>query len=120
MTAVKFPHFVLILFALSFSACDKTELAVHVPGCIENKIKEIESNSVTNPPAEIWQWRVGIKTYYYFEADCCDQYNYLYDDNCQIICAPDGGLAGNGDGNCDGLGADVQKTLIWPKDGSHD
>lgn len=40
------------------------------------------------------------KVVYYVLSPCCDQYNYLYSENGKRICAPDGGLAGGGDGKC--------------------
>jgi hypothetical protein len=34
-------------------------------------------------------------------SPCCDLFNYLYDQNGQVICAPTGGIAGQGDGRCE-------------------
>ena len=33
----------------------------------------------------------------------CDQYNCLYDAEGTILCAPAGGIAGSGDGQCPGV-----------------
>ena len=43
----------------------------------------------------------------------CDQFNYLYDSDCNIICAPDGGFIGTGDGKCPDFIEPIKKTLIW-------
>lgn len=40
------------------------------------------------------------ETVYYYTSPCCDQYNHLYNRNGEIICAPDGGFSGQGDGKC--------------------
>lgn len=43
------------------------------------------------------------KIYYLALAPCCDQHDYLYNDQGEYICAPTGGLSGMGDGKCPGL-----------------
>ena len=68
---------------------------------------------VQNPPAEIWEWKIDNTSYYYITSDCCDQFNYLYDSDCNVVCAPDGGFTGAGDGKCTDLNEPTQKTLIW-------
>jgi hypothetical protein len=84
-----------------------------VPNCVKIKIRKIKREEVRNPPAIVWEWKVNGKTYYYITSDCCDQFNYLYDDNCKEVCAPDGGFSGEGDGNCPEFNGQVEKTLIW-------
>lgn len=101
---------------IMLSGCEKLELAVDVPSCVERKIKEIKKDNVSNPPAQVWKWVADGSTYFYITADCCDQYNYLYDDSCNIVCAPDGGIKGTGDGNCPDFKGEIEKTLIWKDD----
>ena len=106
-------YFVITGMIVIFTSCKKLDLAVDVPGCVEKKIKEIKDEPVRNPPAEVWQWKADGKTYYYITSDCCDQYNYLYNDNCDMVCAPDGGFTGGGDGNCPNFSASIEKVLVW-------
>ncbi|CAF0851711.1 unnamed protein product [Rotaria sordida] len=40
------------------------------------------------------------KMAYLVTSNCCDQFNPLYDGECNQICAPSGGFTGRGDGNC--------------------
>jgi hypothetical protein len=94
-------------------ACNSPDLEKDAPSCIKKKIKEIQNEEVYNPPAEVWEWKVDGKTYYYFTSSCCDQYNYLYDEDCNQICAPDGGFTGNGDGTCPNFNGTIQKSLVW-------
>jgi len=54
--------------------------------------------------------------FYYITSDCCDQFNYLYDDKCNLICAPDGGLSGMGNGKCPNFNGQIEKTLVWLDD----
>jgi len=103
----------LSLLVLSINACSKVDLNEDVPNCIEKKIKKIANKPVENPAAEVWKWEDDVNTYYYFTSDCCDQYNYLYDDKCNLVCAPDGGFTGGGDGNCPSFQGQLVKTLIW-------
>lgn len=95
------------------SGCNKSVLDITVPACIQSKIKQIKSEPVRNPRAQIWKWEVDGKTYYYITSGCCDQYNYLYDANCNIVCAPDGGITGGGNGECPNFKGKAKKTLIW-------
>jgi len=104
----------LSLFLCSLlTACEKPDLAVAVPNCIENKIQDIQNAPVENPPKEVWLWEYNGVSYYYFTAACCDQFSELYDADCNLVCAPDGGFTGMGDGNCVPGILNATKTLIW-------
>ncbi len=107
---------IFILFAYIFlflTGCEKEDCEIDIPVCIENKIEEIKMDEIRNPPAQLWKWEVDEQTYYYITSDCCDQWNYLYDDRCNVVCAPDGGITGMGDGNCPDFNEQIEKTLVW-------
>lgn len=106
-----------ILIALTVISCQSLHLPAGTPRCIKNEIEQLSKAGRQNPPAEVWKWQTGDKAYYYFNAPCCDQYSRLVDENCTIVCAPDGGFTGKGDGNCPDLSS-AEKTLIW-KDVRH-
>ena len=103
--------FAIVIIAANCKSSDTEDDAL--PACIENKIAELLSNEVANPPTQVWKWEVDGKIYFYITADCCDQYNMLYSENCEIVCAPDGGLTGEGDGNCPDFKGEIVKTLVW-------
>lgn len=105
-----------ILISFAMLSCKKIELQKDVPNCVERKIRKISKEQVRNPPATVWEWKVDGNTYYYITSGCCDQFNYLYDDNCNEVCAPDGGFSGRGDGNCPQFIGQIEKTLIWEDD----
>lgn len=107
-------HRLLILFLLVAFSCvkDKTQNA-GLPTCIQAKIEIIKGFPVENPPKEVWKWYVDGNTYYYFSAACCDQYSELYDSSCNLVCHPDGGITGTGDGNCPSFSGQITKTLVW-------
>jgi len=101
----------LLLLVLS---CSKQKTpSLNVPICIQSKIETIKSLPVENPPKEVWKWQVNGNTYFYFSAACCDQYSELYDSNCSLVCHPDGGITGVGDGNCPSFSGPITKTLVW-------
>jgi len=95
------------------TVCPSDDTSEEIPVCIETKINEILTKEATNPPTQIWKWKVDTKTYYYITSDCCDQFNYLYTNNCELVCAPDGGFTGNGDGTCPTFSGKIVKILIW-------
>lgn len=103
----------IVVGVMTLISCKTSNLDIDATICIENKIDEILSNDVTNPPTQVWKWEVDDQIYYYITSDCCDQYNYLYTENCDILCAADGGITGDGDGNCPIFTTEIVKTLIW-------
>ncbi|MEZ4793754.1 MAG: hypothetical protein R2783_09910 [Gelidibacter sp.] len=105
----------LIVMALSFflSGCKSSDQNSGIPNCIKESIEALKNQPIQNPPAEVWLWESNGKTYYYFNAACCDQFSILYNDKCELICAPDGGFTGKGDGKCPEFGESVKKILIW-------
>ncbi|MBC8051936.1 MAG: hypothetical protein H7Y13_02625 [Sphingobacteriaceae bacterium] len=77
-------------------------------------IKDIESEHVSNPPRSVWQYTYHGKIVYYIPAICCDIPSRLLDNECKLICNPDGGFTGAGDGKCtDFLTARTDEKLIW-------
>lgn len=102
------------LLALTSRQCSKKLQGDAVPSCILKKIDIIKAQPRWNPPAEVWAYLYNGKTVYLFSADCCDQYTTLYDENCNYICAPSGGLTGTGDGKCEDFNATAkQLRLVW-------
>jgi hypothetical protein len=100
--------------AMLLWSCHHEPVDTAVPICVQDMITQLKQLPKFNPPAQVSQYTYNGQTVYYFTSDCCDQFNYLYDGTCQPICAPDGGITGNGDGKC----ADFWKTakldrVIW-------
>ncbi|AWM33636.1 DUF6970 domain-containing protein [Hymenobacter nivis] len=81
---------------------------------IQAKIAELEALPKSNPAYEVWQYTFRGQPVYLVTAPCCDQYETLYDACLNVLCAPGGGLSGQGDGRCPEfyrLAADRQ--LVW-------
>ncbi len=95
-------------------SCNNEEIQKEIPKCIKDKIVEIEEQVVWNPPAKIYSYQFKGETVYNIPQRCCDIMSTLYDENCNIICSPDGGIAGNGDGQCpDFFISRSDERLIW-------
>lgn len=105
---------VTILIFSIISSCEKPEVPRDTPDCIKQKIQAIKSASVRNPPAQVWKAQYEGKVVYYITPYCCDIYGQLYDQECNLICYPDGGIGGSGDGACsDFFETRTDAVLIW-------
>ena len=111
--------FTLVIFlAIAGRKCSREKETI--PACIQQKIEAIKKEPVWNPPAEVYAYSYKGEVVYYFTANCCDQYNIVYDKTCAYICAPSGGITGKGDGKCaDFLSAAQKIKLIWKDDRSN-
>jgi hypothetical protein len=81
---------------------------------LKSLIASIEQEPVWNPPATITRYTYRGAPVYYLAPHCCDIRSKLYDANGAMICEPDGGITGKGDGKCeDFLAARAEEHLIW-------
>lgn len=66
-------------------------------------------------PAEVWRYTYKGQVVYFIPVhDCCDYFSELYDEAGKLVCYPDGGIGGGGDGQCpDFLTERTDATLIW-------
>jgi hypothetical protein len=100
---------------LESQSCNKGE--IKIPPCIQEKIDALEKQPKYNPPATVYRYLYRDKYVFLFSSDCCDQLNYLFDKDCHVICAPSGGITGNGDGKCSNFQQMASdKALIWKDD----
>jgi hypothetical protein len=85
-----------------------------IPSCIQSKIEEIKNEPVRSPSAKIYRYTYNKKKVYFIPQYCCDAFSELYDESCNIICNPDGGIMGHGDGKCaDFFQGRTDEELIW-------
>ncbi|MBU1101271.1 MAG: hypothetical protein KKA84_12795 [Bacteroidetes bacterium] len=81
---------------------------------MNDMISEFQTQPVGNPPQSIWQYTYMGEVVYYVPPQCCDQFSTLYDKDGNVICAPDGGITGSGDGRCsDFFEVRENEKLIW-------
>lgn len=95
-----------ILFAASLAAvahaCGRptpTQLADN-PVWLGSMVAQIQSEPVTNPPSSIVRYSYRGETVYFRPSRCCDVFSDLYASHGVLICHPDGGITGAGDGRC--------------------
>jgi hypothetical protein len=115
MIASNLKLFILGIVFLQAETCKK-ELA-NIPPCILTKIAQLKTEKIANPPASVWQYEYNGKIVYYIPAKCCDIPSLLYDSDCNLICSPDGGFTGKGDGKCSDFAEKrTKEKLIWKDD----
>lgn len=77
-------------------------------------IQELEQATPANPPAKIYRYTYKGQEVYFLTGRCCDIPSKLYDMNGNVLCKPDGGITGKGDGRCpDFFEKRSNEALIW-------
>lgn len=109
-----------VLLVLMAAGCQREEVTKAEAGpkgpppCIQARIDEIAAQDVSNPPVRVYSYRYAGKKVYYFTPRCCDQSSRLYDESCTLVCLPDGGITGRGDGRCrDFFSTRTDEELVW-------
>ena len=104
--------FLLAILLVTGIQCSKNDY--DAPACIEKKIASIRSKRKWNPPAQVNEYLYNGKKVYLFSSDCCDKYEEVFDENCNRLCAPYGGISGDGDGTCPDFRTNAQHIrLVW-------
>ncbi len=84
------------------------------PAWMQSLIVSIEAEPVWNPAASITRYTYRGTVVYYLAAHCCDIRSKLYDTSGAVVCEPDGGITGKGDGKCeDFLAIRSDEKLVW-------
>ncbi|MEL6637833.1 MAG: hypothetical protein AAFW73_09690 [Bacteroidota bacterium] len=106
----------LVAFAvLVLSACNKTDddLPTILPACIENTIQVLGFEPGAGTHQEMYRGSYRGEVVYYWTGDqIADGWSSLYSADCQLLCHPDGGVDGRGDGRC----TDFERSelqLVW-------
>jgi len=93
---------------------DMREDTLARPQWLRNRIQRILATRKRNPIIRIIRYQYEGQAVYYESAPCCDQQSTVYDTKGQVLCHPEGGLTGKGDGECANF--DKRKTneqLVW-------
>ena len=109
-------HIALVMLILGLAACGARPAGeqAQVPAAVAALIQDLKNQPVANPPAYVASYEYSGQVVYYVPPRCCDIFGNLYDSAGQLICHPDGGLAGRGDGRCpDFLNQRTNETVIW-------
>lgn len=92
----------LILSLAAFVMASEAN-AQDLPAFLQQLIEEYETASEERFPIEIWRYEYEGESVFYIplaRALCCDIFSVLYNAKGEIICRPDGGFTGRGDGKC--------------------
>ena len=105
------------LLLLALGAACTTERPVKsepVPEWLATIIDQLEHPPVSNPPEFIARYEYQGQTVYYVGPRCCDIPSTLYIAAGTVLCAPDGGFTGSGDGRCpDFILARSDEKILW-------
>jgi hypothetical protein len=103
----------IVAMFLLLAGCNTTAVSIN-PAWVDKLIQQFENMPVGNPPQSVWRYDYNGQTVYFVSAQCCDMYSVLYDANGVVLCAPDGGFTGKGDGKCpDFIDKRTNEQLIW-------
>jgi hypothetical protein len=103
-----FVKIVIIFFICLAVACKKESNSY--PECVQTVI-----DNGSGDYYGIWEYSYNNKTVYLFTTKkCCDFLDRLYDENCNYLCAPSGGISGKGDNRCPDFMQNAQRVkLVW-------
>lgn len=81
---------------------------------LSSLVQELEQERSANPPAKIYRYTYKGQEVYYLTGRCCDVPGKLFDAAGKVLCEPDGGFTGRGDGRCpDFVEQRQNETLVW-------
>ena len=84
------------------------------PAWLAQLIRQMERDPVANPPASVVRYQYKGRTVYYVPPRCCDVPSDLYDADGRLLCHPEGGITGRGDGRCPDFPAErADERVIW-------
>lgn len=93
---------------------DTSAITAPRPDWMAALIATYEREPVANPARRIIRFKFENKTVYYLPPICCDIPSRLLDADGQMLCSPDGGFTGRGDGRCpDFHKARREEQLMW-------
>lgn len=109
--------FLIIWISLIANACikDQARKGLQEGSCVQHLIDELaKEKTPRNPRAEVWEFDYNGGKVYYVPPYCCDAQSVLFDKYCNVICHPDGGYSGSGDGQCTNFFTDRRNgVLVW-------
>jgi len=119
----------LIIFSLLFSCksqivesdahiaikeeTETMEIKTQIPQCISERIEEIKNEKIRNPPTIVTEYKLNGKRYYLIPSGCCDQYDYIIDENCKIVCSKGVGIDGKFKNTCANELKYASSNVIW-------
>lgn len=108
----------LVVCLFNFLSCRPSQKLQNnpenVPDCVKKLIRDFSAAEKTNPPRAVYRYQYQGNVVYFVPAPCCDFFSDLYDDNCNLLGHPDGGITGRGDGRvADFFEKRMNEQIIW-------
>lgn len=114
--AMKSLNIVIIILIFTFSNCQKTDVKIETPECMEQLIQEFENDvNFCETGKSVYQYKFQDQFVYVFNPGDCgaDMMSNVYDAECNLICNL-GGIAGIILCNDENFSAGAtDETLIW-------
>jgi uncharacterized protein DUF6970 len=110
------PRHLLLIAGLFVGACgvQSPSAPEPLPAWLDSLIRELSNAPVANPPASIARYEYKGEVVYYLPPRCCDIQGNVYQLDGRLLCHPDGGLSGRGDGRCpDFLSERKNERVVW-------
>lgn len=84
------------------------------PGWLQKRIQAVMAERKRNPITRILSYQYRGQLVYFQSAPCCDQFSQVFDTRGRVLCQPDGGLTGKGDGKCPDFDKNkTEEKLVW-------
>ncbi|MDB5270063.1 MAG: hypothetical protein JWP58_3103 [Hymenobacter sp.] len=86
----------------------------HRPQWLKARIAAVLAERKRNPITRIFLYDYRGQKVYYVSAPCCDQFSQVFDTQGTLMCNPDGGITGKGDGKCPDFEKNkTNEKLVW-------
>ncbi len=116
---MKLRYLTIFAVIILLAGCSQATQSAN-PAWLDQLIQKFESDPVANPPLSVWKYEYNGQAVYFIPAHCCDIPSVVYDAQGAVICSPDGGIAGKGDGKCaDFFDKRTGEQLIWQDSRTH-
>ena len=106
----------ILLLSVLFVSCAEKKKLPTIPPCISERIEKYGNENNPGQP-QVFQYNYNGKKVFYIPSFMPDAFSDVLDSACNIICHPDGGITGKGDGKCnDFYQSRKDEKLIWKKE----
>lgn len=109
-------NIVIAIIVLAFSNCQKTDVKIETPECMEQLIQDFETNdNFCETGKSVYRYTFQDQYVYVFNPGDCgaDMMSDVYDEECNLICNL-GGIAGNITCNDENFSEGATEgNLIW-------
>jgi hypothetical protein len=107
----------IVVTFLMFVGCASNPVAPEsnaMPLWLTMLTRQLEAEPIASPPAAITRYEYKGQTVYFLPQRCCDIMSDLYNEGGSIVCHPDGGFTGSGDGKCpDFIAERRNEQVVW-------